>query len=95
MGKLKNEKTLSFQKLVDDWNENYSKYSEDDILSTLKERVTTFEAKYRMPTSEFVERYDRGEFETDDTHPGHDLFVWRSSYRKYWELSAKLKKSQK
>ena len=95
MGKLKNEKIPSFQELVDDWNKNHSKYSEDDILSLLKERVAAFEAKYQIPTSEFVERYDKGDFEADDTYPGHDLFVWRSSYRKYIELSTKLKKNQK
>lgn len=94
MRKSKVEKTLSFQELVSDWNKNHPKYSKDKTLSLLKERMASFEAKYQMLTSEFAERYDKREFETDDTYPGYDLFVWRSSFRKYLELSARTKRDQ-
>jgi len=94
MRKSKIEKTLSFQELVAHWNKNHQEYSDDKILSLLKERIASFEAKYHIPTSEFAQRYDRGEFETDDAYPGYDLFVWRSSFRKYLELSAKMKRDQ-
>jgi hypothetical protein len=76
----------SFEEFLAILEKNRSHSTKEDVIKSLKEEIEGYEKKYKMKTSEFIKRYDGGEFEMDDSYPDHELFIWRNSYRSYQEL---------
>ena len=79
----------SFEEFLAILEKSRSYSTKEDVVKSLKEEIKNYEKKYKMKTSEFIKRYDSGEFEMDDSYPDHELFIWRNSYRSYQELTAK------
>ena len=58
----------------------------NQILERLEANLRQYEKTYQMTTEAFISRYESGEFEMDDTFPGHELFGWWSDYQSYCRL---------
>lgn len=78
----------SFEKFLEDAKKYGKKQSKTQLLSSLKAQIEEYEKRYRMPTVEFIPRYERGEFEMDDRYPNHELFAWSAAYETYQRISA-------
>jgi hypothetical protein len=76
----------SFEEFLAILEKNRSHCTREDAVKSLKEEIESYEKKYKMPTQEFVERYDSGEFETDSTHDDFELDCWYGAYHSYQEL---------
>jgi len=82
----------SFEEFLAILEKNRSHCTKEDVVKSLKEEIEGYEKKYKMPTRKFVERYDKGEFEMDDSYPDYELAQWRGAYRSYQRLHKELKK---
>jgi hypothetical protein len=78
----------SFEEFLAILEKNRSHYTKKDVVKSLKEEIEGYEKKYKMKTSEFIKRYDGGEFETDESYPDNELFDWYSAYLSHQELLA-------
>ena len=85
--KAEKDRIPSFQEFLAMVEKNRSHCTKDDVIKSLREEIESYEKKYKMKTSEFIKRYDSGEFEMDDNFPDYELFIWRNSYRSYQELT--------
>lgn len=45
-----------------------------------------YENKYKMTSSEFIERYEKGDFEMDDNYLDYELLDWEIGFRTYQRL---------
>jgi hypothetical protein len=94
----KKEKTRSripsFEEFLAILEKNRSHSTKEESIKSLKERIDAYEKRFKMTTLEFVERFDKGEFEVDSKYPDHELFIWRNYYRSYQELIEETKKDK-
>ena len=72
---------------------NRSHCSKKDVVKSLKKEIEKYEKKYNMTTSDFILRYDAGEFEMDDNYPDYELFQWSGAYDSYQRLQKEIEKS--
>jgi len=86
-GKLPKDKALSFEGFVDWWKKNRKYRSEEENSRKLKEEIQQYEKKYQMSTSEFIRRYEKGEFEMDDNYNDFELSCWLTAYRAFQKRS--------
>ena len=85
---------LSFEEFLDILDKNRSHCSKEESIKSLKEKIESFEKRFKMTTLEFIERFDKGEFEEDSKYPDHELFIWRNYYRSHQELLEETKKEK-
>ena len=50
-------------------------------MPTLRNNIAQYERKSKMPTREFIPRYERGEFENSDDYLDFELLDWYGDYR--------------
>ncbi|NUO83624.1 hypothetical protein HUU05_26415 [candidate division KSB1 bacterium] len=55
--------------------------AKEAVMLTLRNNIAHYEQKYKMPTAEFIPRYERGEFENSDDYLDFDLLGWYGDYR--------------
>jgi hypothetical protein len=60
--------------------------SKEDSIKLLEKEIQKYENKYKMTSSEFIERYEKGDFEMDDNYLDHELLDWEISYLTYQRL---------
>ena len=84
----------SFEEFLAILEKNRSHSTKEDVVRSLKKEIKAYEKKYQMPTQDFVERYDRGEFETDSIHDDFELDCWHGAYHSYQELIHELEKEK-
>ena len=82
-GKTSENIALSFEEFVDWWKKNRKYRSKEENLRKLKEEMEYYEKKYQISTSEFIKRYEKGEFEMDDNYNDFELSCWSIAYRAF------------
>lgn len=55
--------------------------AKEAVMLTLRNNIAQYEQKYKMPTAEFIPRYERGEFENSDDYLDFELLDWYGDYR--------------
>ena len=78
----------SFDEFLAMLEKNRNNYTKEDIVKSLKEEIESYEKKFKIPIHDFVQRYEKGEFENDDGYPDNELFDWYSAYLSHKELSS-------
>ena len=69
--------------------------SKEENLKKLKEEMEHYEKKYQMSTSEFIDRYEKGEFEMDDNYNDFELSCWSTAYHAFQRHSDTLDTQRK
>ena len=77
---------ISYEEFLELWEKNREKHPKRKIIKELKDKIQQYEAKYKMESGVFAERFKKGEFEMDDTYPDNELFSWYTSYLSCQEL---------
>ena len=91
---------LKFSKLLDLNNSNYSKlinsmfdYRINELqkgIRNLEFDFINYERKYKVNSSDFYIKYEKGEF-GEDSH-NNDYMIWSGEYESYLEFQNELKK---
>jgi len=68
-------KPLSFEDFIESSRKKFPKKPKQEIFTKLKESISQYEKKYKMKTSDFIARYEQGEFEMNDDFDDSELFL--------------------
>ena len=79
----------SYEEFLESARKSNKFKSIDELIRSLKENISNFERKYQMTSKDFVNRFERGEFEGVDNYPDFDLFKWWSDYKSFKKLIEK------
>ena len=83
----------SFDEFLAIIEKNRSHCSKEDAVKSLEKEIEEYEKKHNMTTSEFIVRYDAGEFEMDDNYPDYELFRWSGAYHSYQRLQKEIERN--
>jgi len=84
----------SLEEFIGWWKTNRNNRSKEETIQHLEKEIKGYEEKYKMPTSEFIPRYERGEFEMDDNYLDYELARWRGAYLSYKRLQDQMKREK-
>ncbi len=74
-------KLPSFEEFIQAVKQNGDAKSKEEFMLTLRNNIAHYEQKYKMPTAEFIPRYERGEFENSDDYLDFELLDWYGDFR--------------